>query len=342
MKNNNRKFSQVGKFIVLFLFLGGIIASCSKDSDNPEEDLVNRADFEQNYFNISDGDFNGRPMPASNSQSLEILSISGNSTVLAGGSNLIHLTGSENATQVVVGVKDQKGYFTVPLVADRDGANRGTMAMTDLRLLIGQGVTGTFTISFSVSDGLGNFSVYEYLVVNLMDAGTGILQVSLSWDQLNDVDLHLIDPNGEEIYYGNPTSATGGQLDVDSNAACYIDEINNENIYYDDSPDVTIPFGEYEVLIDLWSNCDIVPSTNYTVVVYYGGELIATTVGVNPHNGVLAPDTTEMVSIMKFNIDSAPAPRSSGTTSVQSSLKKGYKFDFDKSNKVFKDFSPKK
>lgn len=341
MKNNNRNFFRLGKYIVLFLFMGGVIASCSKDSDTPEENLVNRADFEQNYFNISNGDFNGRAMPASNSQSLEILNLNGNSTVLAGGSNLINIMGSENATQVIVGVKDQNGYFTVPMVADRNGANRGTMSMSDLRLLIGQGVAGTFTISFSVSDGQGNFSVYEYLIVNLMDAGTGLLQVSLSWDQFNDVDLHLIDPNGEEIYYGNPTSATGGQLDVDSNAACNIDEINNENIYYEDSPEVTIPYGEYEVLVDLWSNCDIVPSTNYTVVVYYGGELIATTEGMNPFAGVLAPDTTEMVSIMKFNIDSPPAPRGSGT-SAQPSLNKGYKFSFNKDSKVFQNFSTKK
>lgn len=339
MKNNTRKLVQMAKLIAVFLFLGGAIVSCSKDDD--EESLVNRADFAQNYFDITNGDFNGRSMPESNSQSLEIVNISGNSTVLAGGSNLIHLTGSENATQVVVGVKDKQGYFTVPMTAGKNGANRGTMSVTDLQLLIGQRAVGTFTIAFSVSDGQGNFSVYQYLVVNLMEAGTGVLQVSLSWDQLNDVDLHLIEPDGTEIYYGNPTSATGGQLDVDSNAACSIDGINNENIYYEDSPNVTIPFGEYEVLVDLWSNCNIVPDTNYTVVVYYGGALIATTQGVNPFAGVLTPNTTEMVSIMKFNIQAPPAHRTSGNPNAIT-LPNIYKFSFDENNKVFQDFSPKK
>lgn len=342
MKNNNSNLFRMGKFILLFLFLGGIIVSCSKDDkESDDQNLANRSEFTQNYFDISSAEFNGRPMPSSNSESLEILAVSGNSTILAGGSNLIHLTGSENASKVVVGIKDQKGYFTVPMTADRSGANRGTMSMTDLRLLIGQSATGTFTIAFSVTDGNGNFSEYQYLIVNLMQAGTGILQVSLSWDQLNDVDLHLIDPNGEEIYYANPTSATGGQLDVDSNAACSIDEINNENIFYEDSADVTIPYGEYEVLVDLWSNCNIVPDTNYTIVVYYGGNLIATTQGVNPHAGVLTPNTTEMVSVMKFNIQAPPAPRAVGNEN-QIALPNLYKFSFDKGNKVFENFNAKK
>ena len=173
-----------------------------------------------------------------------------------------------------------------------------------------------------------------------MQAGTGLLQVSLSWDQENDVDLHLIDPSGEEIYYGNPVSVTGGQLDVDSNAGCSIDNINNENIYYEDSSDVTIPSGEYEVLVNLWSNCSVASNTNYTVVAYYGGNLIGTTSGSNPNDGVLTPNTSEMVSVMKFNI-SGSAPKSSGNQN-QLSMPNLYKFSFDKDNKVFQNFNPKK
>src|SRR5207237_4273195 len=43
---------------------------------------------------------------------------------------------------------------------------------------------------------------------------TGDVQVSVSWDAPSDVDLHVVDPSGEEIFYGNPASASGGQLDV--------------------------------------------------------------------------------------------------------------------------------
>ena len=47
-----------------------------------------------------------------------------------------------------------------------------------------------------------------------------------------DVDLHLIEPNGGHIYYGNRRSSNGGFLDIDSNPDCSIDGVNNENIYY--------------------------------------------------------------------------------------------------------------
>lgn len=325
----------MGKFIAIFLFMGALIASCSKDKD--EDNVVNRADFEQKFFNISDGQFSGKGLPGSNSQSLQILSVTGNETILAGGSNLIRITGSPNATQVIAGVRDQNGYFTIPMTAGE--------SVIDLRLLIGQRVESSFSIALAVSDGQGNFSSYEYLVVTLMNAGTGLLQVSLSWDQLNDVDLHVIEPNGTEIYYGNDSSANGGLLDVDSNAGCSIDEINNENIYYEDSPEVTIENGEYEVLVDLWANCGIVPNTNYTVVVYYGGNIIATTQGSNPYAGVFTPadesGNTNLTSVMKFNIDGAPAPRNSGTQN-QLSVQKTVKFSYDKSSKVFQNFGIKK
>ena len=228
----------------------------------------------------------------------------------------------------------------MPITAGKGGNNRAILSIVDIRLLVGQGATGTFTIAISVGDGQGNFSAYQYLEVSLMQAGTGLLQVSLSWDQENDVDLHLIDPSGEEIYYGNPVSATGGQLDVDSNAGCSIDNINNENIYYEDSSDVTIPSGEYEVLVNLWSNCSVASNTNYTVVAYYGGNLIGTTSGSNPNDGVLTPNTSEMVSVMKFNI-SGSVPKSSGNQN-QLSMPNLYKFSFDKDNKVFQNFNPKK
>ena len=47
--------------------------------------------------------------------------------------------------------------------------------------------------------------------------GTGDVQVTLNWPQTGvDLDLHVIDPGGNEIYFGNPTSPTGGQLDWDN------------------------------------------------------------------------------------------------------------------------------
>lgn len=50
--------------------------------------------------------------------------------------------------------------------------------------------------------------------------GTGDVQVTLRWVGTNDLDLHVTDPAGETIYFGNRSSGSDGQLDVDSNAGC--------------------------------------------------------------------------------------------------------------------------
>src|SRR6201984_866960 len=49
-------------------------------------------------------------------------------------------------------------------------------------------------------------------------AEPGDVEVALVWDNINDLDLHCVDPNGEEIWYQYKRSASGGELDIDANA----------------------------------------------------------------------------------------------------------------------------
>ncbi len=97
---------------------------------------------------------------------------------------------------------------------------------------------------------------------------TGDVQVSVSWDAPSDVDLHVVEPSGNEVYYGNTTSSTGGQLDVDSNPACNIDGRQIENIRWNSRA----PAGTYIVRVDYYEGCGVA-RTNYLVTVKNGASV---------------------------------------------------------------------
>jgi uncharacterized protein YfaP (DUF2135 family) len=66
------------------------------------------------------------------------------------------------------------------------------------------------------------------------------------------MDLHVQTPNEEDIYYGSRIGENGGTLDLDSNAGCNIDNINNENITWIESAPAC---GAHVIRVDLWSAC---------------------------------------------------------------------------------------
>jgi hypothetical protein len=61
---------------------------------------------------------------------------------------------------------------------------------------------------------------------------TGDFRASLSWSNYDDLDLHLVEPGGETIYYGHKVSKRGGNLDVDMNAGAGTTRTPVENIVY--------------------------------------------------------------------------------------------------------------
>ena len=78
-------------------------------------------------------------------------------------------------------------------------------------------------------------------------ARTGDIQLSLYWNDKNDLDLHCLDPQGEHIWYSHKMSEkTGGLLDVDWNAGEPFRAPAVENIYW---PTGGAPPGIYKVYL---------------------------------------------------------------------------------------------
>lgn len=83
--------------------------------------------------------------------------------------------------------------------------------------------------------------------------GTGDVQVTLRWNSLDDLDLAVLDPNDDTVFFANTTTPSGGEIDVDSNAGCtpgYFPPI--ENIFWDSR---TPPEGDYVATVTLYERC---------------------------------------------------------------------------------------
>lgn len=102
------------------------------------------------------------------------------------------------------------------------------------------------------------------------ELGTGDVQVTLRWESSADVDLHVFEPNGTEIWFGGrgPTT-TGGQLDVDSNVGCE-QEASVENVFW---PTGQAPEGGYTVEVTGYQveGCG---SGDYVVTATVRGEVV--------------------------------------------------------------------
>lgn len=200
------------------------------------------------------------------------ITTSGNQSIVNGGTLAVTI----QASSPFVGIYMFVAGKTLGLAAEAAGGVEGyydlrlPSARTSASVLLTFPQTiplNEFELLFAVADAAGAVGPYSGLPVRVTQVGTGDVQVTLSWDTDSDVDLHVVDPSGAEIYYGQLTSASGGELDLDSNAACAIDGIRNENVTW---PVGRAPSGPYTVRVDYWDNCGV-GETNFTIRINNGG-----------------------------------------------------------------------
>jgi murein DD-endopeptidase MepM/ murein hydrolase activator NlpD len=179
---------------------------------------------------------------------------------ILGGTAPVQISASIPFTKLLIGLEGVRGYWELSMPSS---------TRASLYLTLGQELaTNQLSFAYAASNGDG-IGAYVTKAVNVKTVGTGDIQVSISWDVLSDLDLHVVDPNGEHIYFGNKGISGGGQLDLDSNPACNIDAVNNENITW--ATDKAIP-GQYRVYVNLYASCGT-SVTTYAVTVTKRGEI---------------------------------------------------------------------
>ena len=95
----------------------------------------------------------------------------------------------------------------------------------------------------------------------------GDVEITLQWDNLNDLDLVCVDPDGETIYYQHKQSGSGGMLEIDMNARPTTTH-PIEHIYW---PTGGAPAGTYSVYVNYYERHDRnINATPFTVKVKYG------------------------------------------------------------------------
>jgi len=107
----------------------------------------------------------------------------------------------------------------------------------------------------------------------------GGVQVTLSWYSTADLDLHVVEPNGTEIYYGNTTDpSTGGTYALDANSDCTANVSNTpkETVTWANPP----PSGTYTIKAVYYTGCnsDTGPQ-GFNVTVYRGGTVFFNDLG---------------------------------------------------------------
>lgn len=101
------------------------------------------------------------------------------------------------------------------------------------------------------------------------EGGRGSLKVNLKWNTYDDLDLHVIDPDGVEIYYGSREHRCQdvlGKLDIDANAGSSHTRTPQENIFWEDGKNA--PLGRYKVFVVYFAKKDSFTEVPFTITVY--------------------------------------------------------------------------
>lgn len=121
--------------------------------------------------------------------------------------------------------------------------------------------------------------------------GTGDVQATLIWGSTADLDLRVVDPNGETVSWLHPRASSGGRLDQDDRCAP-ISHGGPENVYW---PEDGAPLGQYRVVVKYYATCGGAEGpTSWSLRLFVDGQ-------VKKFDGTLEP--LESTTVTTFTRD---------------------------------------
>jgi hypothetical protein len=201
-----------------------------------------------------------------------------------------------SANAVAVGLDGDVGYWII--AAGIPSISAPTLPTFGAGFAIAKSAPlGPRSIVFRAVDGAGQFGPPTIRTIDVLDAPrpTGRLVISLAWNNQADLDLHVLLPNGIELFKRNRTEyerppvsggpvppgtpTDGGVLDRDSNAQCVFDGQRAENAIWTEQP----PKGRYVVRVDTYSLCGA-PNAIWKLEALLDGVRIGAAEGTSTEN----------------------------------------------------------
>jgi hypothetical protein len=194
------------------------------------------------------------------------------------------------ATSVLLGLDGDRGYWVVG--AGVPSPDAPSLPTFDVRLGFARDLAaGPRTLVAEAVDATGHVGarVTQTLDVTAASLPSAPMVVHLEWHGDADLDLHVIIPDGTEIWSRHPSGyraplppappdpngpANAPLLDGDSNAMCVIDARNQENVVWPLQP----ASGHYIVRVDAASLCGL-PYSDWRVDRVVDGAVVATASG---------------------------------------------------------------
>jgi hypothetical protein len=245
---------------------------------------------------VQGSQFRRGPMPSENggppvvSANLATITVAGVNDLIGNGEL------DRRANAVAIGLEGDVGYWTIPAdTPDLAQPTEPTFGFVfGLAAALGPGTYSYVVRAVDVDGHFGPPTIRPLTIVP-RSAPVGHLVVSLTWDSAVDLDLHVVLPNGVEIFKRNPAEYVpppisagpydpfalhdGGVLDRDSNAHCVLDGQRAEDAVWQNLP----PQGHYVVRVDTFSMCDAA-SANWRVEALLDGKRIGSASGVATEN----------------------------------------------------------